>query len=130
VTTVYYHYLIIEDEQGMVYANKRTQQGIWRNLHDFPLIESENEITEADVLHQATLTKLLPKDEGLSYFGYENKVYKHILSHRKIFAYFHRIKVSKPLNYKSNFLIVPLSEFHRLAIPKLIENFLTDSQLS
>jgi len=43
VTDRFFNYLIIKDAKGRTIINKRTAKGIWHNLYEFPLIETEAE---------------------------------------------------------------------------------------
>ncbi len=42
VTNRYFNYLILEDVLGNTLIQKRTQKGIWHNLYEFPLLETES----------------------------------------------------------------------------------------
>lgn len=43
VTNRYFNYLIIKDANGNSVIRKRTGNGIWKNLYEFPLVETEKE---------------------------------------------------------------------------------------
>ncbi len=45
----YFNYLVIQDEQDRTVVQKRTGKGIWENMYEFPLIESEYETDVANV---------------------------------------------------------------------------------
>ncbi len=53
----YFNYLIFSDEQQNTIVQKRSEKGIWHNLYEFPLIESDSE------LHFETI---LPKIQNLN----------------------------------------------------------------
>ncbi|MGQ2983231.1 A/G-specific adenine glycosylase [Flavobacterium sp.] len=55
VTDRFFNYLIIKDAAGNTVLQKRTAKGIWHNLYEFPLIETEKEVSgmEAVLLIQA-----------------------------------------------------------------------------
>jgi len=50
VTARFLNYLIFEDEIGNVIVSKRTQKGIWHNLYEFPLIETNSLTTEKEIV--------------------------------------------------------------------------------
>lgn len=50
VTNRYFNYLVVKDGQGRSIIQKRTAKGIWHNLYEFPLIETEGTIAEADII--------------------------------------------------------------------------------
>ncbi|WP_313804872.1 A/G-specific adenine glycosylase [Flavobacterium sp.] len=43
VTNRYFNYLIVKDGEGKSIIQKRTAKGIWYNLYEFPLLETDNE---------------------------------------------------------------------------------------
>ena len=50
VTNRYFNYLVFSDENNNTIINKRTQKGIWHNLYEFPLIETETAASDSDIL--------------------------------------------------------------------------------
>jgi A/G-specific adenine glycosylase len=45
VTNRYFNYLIVKDGAGNSIINKRTAKGIWHNLYEFPLLETDVQIS-------------------------------------------------------------------------------------
>lgn len=84
---------------------RREAQGIWQNLYQFPVIENKNELP-------------LPDDN----YSFVSRVYKHILTHRKIQAQFFIYENSTD----SNGHWIKLNRLKKYAFPKLIVNFLDD----
>nr|WP_321539524.1 hypothetical protein [Flavobacterium piscinae] len=41
--------MVLEDERGHSIIQQRTAKGIWHNLYEFPLIESDKELNEKEV---------------------------------------------------------------------------------
>lgn len=54
ITNRYFNYLIIKDGAGNTILQKRTAKGIWHNLYEFPLLETE---TDTPVKETAALIK-------------------------------------------------------------------------
>ncbi|WP_159800367.1 A/G-specific adenine glycosylase [Flavobacterium sp. MK4S-17] len=50
VTSRYFNYLIIKDKNNNSIIQKRTGKGIWHNLYEFPLLETEAETTIAETI--------------------------------------------------------------------------------
>ena len=50
VTNRYFSYLIFSDEDSNTIINKRTAKGIWHNLYEFPLIETDDSIAETEII--------------------------------------------------------------------------------
>ena len=44
VTNKYFNYLVFLDENANTIISKRTQKGIWHNLYEFPVIETNEEV--------------------------------------------------------------------------------------
>ena len=84
---LFFNYLYIHFE-GNTFIKKRTEKGIWQNLYDFPLIEKDKASSEKKMLKE--IRGLL--DVDIETFS-TTKEYKHILSHRIIYARFWKIKV-------------------------------------
>ena len=120
---IYFDYFYIEN-QGNTYLKKRSEKGIWQNLYDFPLIENEKKTNEKEILREVHKFLNVPFEVFST-----SKEYKHILSHRTIFARFWSIKViSEPTlkNTQKN----PLEDLEKYPIPRLIEFFLQDKGLT
>lgn len=49
VTNRHFNYLIIKDAQGRSIIQKRTGKGIWHNLYEFPLIETDGPVPDEDI---------------------------------------------------------------------------------
>ncbi|MBJ10625.1 MAG: A/G-specific adenine glycosylase [Flavobacteriales bacterium] len=120
---LYFDYFFIE-YQGNTYLKKRKKKGIWQNLYDFPLIENEKKTNEKDILREVHKFLKVP----FEVFSI-SKEYKHILSHRTIFARFWSIKIISESTLK-NTKKIPLEDLEKYPIPRLIELFLQDKGLT
>lgn len=120
---VYFDYFFIK-HQGYTYLKKRTKKGIWQNLFDFPVLEGEKLPEENVVL------KNLEKQIKCNHFDIlsVSKHYKHILSHRIIYARFWEIN-SKIAPQLDEFEKIRIEDLHVPPIPRLIELFLQDKAL-
>lgn len=49
VTNRYFNYLVVTDAKGNSIVQKRTGKGIWHNLYEFPLLETDSLFASADV---------------------------------------------------------------------------------
>jgi A/G-specific adenine glycosylase len=124
VKIVYLHYLVItyvNNGETMICLRKRDRSGIWKNLFDFPSMETDNETTlrEPDNFH------LFPADHPDILHGPE--VYgpvEHLLTHRRLFIRFYHFHLSG--GFSNPWMAIPLREISRFAVPRPIERFLTD----
>jgi len=88
--TEYYHYFIIRFNDKL-FIRKRTE-GIWKNLFEFPLINSKTKISEKMILTR--FNKKFLSDEGIV-FPETSESYKHVLSHKILFVKFYTTTVNK-----------------------------------
>ena len=84
----HFHYFVFE-MNGRLALRERLGNDIWRGLYDFHLIENEKpssweELSSSDVIEMLK-NDILSVDESVEY--------KHILTHQRIFATFHTIKL-------------------------------------
>jgi len=123
--TRYFHYLVIISGKGKnrkVFLNKRTEMDIWKNLFDFPLIETEKTIS----LKKLVLSKAwkdIFHDHKIK-TGKESKPYRHILSHQIILARFYQVEI--PATVSLPFLKVNINKIEGYPVPRLVEKFLNE----
>lgn len=118
VRTRYFHYIVIEDKNHF-YIKKRETKDIWQGLHDFPLIETEKELKEAQAKKHLSAGKY-----GTP--AYVSDTMKHLLSHQHIYARFYHVEESS-LTDKSvlkKLIRVDKKTIGRYALPRLIEGYL------
>lgn len=112
VTDKFFHYLI-QKKGNTVYLEKR-MNGIWKNMYQFPLIESDS--------------KTIPKEiEDLVKSRISETV--HILSHQRINAFFYHVSDLPELLNEVNYLPVPIEKIDEYPIPRLIDRFLQENDL-
>ena len=125
VTNRYFNYLVINIKDS-IYLHKRSDNDIWRNLYDFPCIESEQPMTIEEVLATEQFQQLI-----------ENKpftivkvspVFTHKLTHRTLIAQFIELKLEKKLlriETKDLFL-ARKTDLGNFPIPRLIDLYLNN----
>jgi A/G-specific adenine glycosylase len=122
----YFHYLVFivdNKKEKQIFLRKRESDDIWRNLYDFPLIETDKPMS-AEKLIKSDEWKTITDGKALQ-LGKRSKQYKHILSHQIIMARFYFIDLSgKP---DLPFLLVPVKDIYQFPVPRLIEEFLNNS---
>ena len=115
----YFNYFIIRDE-GNIYLEKRTGKGIWENLFQFPLIET-NEKLPMDNLIQLPEWDILFNKSTYSIAAVHDEI-KHVLSHQIIHARFFEILIRE--SFESNYLKVSISDIDKYPVPILIGNYI------
>ena len=88
----FFNYLVFEDDQLNTLIQKRDQKGIWQNLYEFPLIESENEL-DLDTVSELIFNKYQSKHKIVSVSNWNTKGQIHKLSHQHLNINFWKVKV-------------------------------------
>ena len=119
-------YYIIAEYRGRVYLRLRSGNDIWRNLHEFILIETPSARSADEVLNEAALKKWLKKRE----YNTESvsPVYRQTLSHQKITCRFILVKLKQPARLPG-FKAITYNQLARYAFPKIIKEFLRNSPI-
>lgn len=123
---LFIHYFVFfNKKENMVYIRKRANTGIWKNLYDFPSIDSEKNISENDILNDKEFKSLIDHQK----ISLKNPVLlKHQLSHKNIFAHFYLIPLSKKLHTDKhkNIRDVKLENLHKYPVSRLIDSYLSE----
>ncbi|WP_372947912.1 A/G-specific adenine glycosylase [Mariniphaga sp.] len=122
--TRYFYYYFIESGEK-TWLEKRTGDDIWKNLHQFPLVETENELSEKEIL--------VLNPSFLNGFPYNIKYIsgkqKHILSHQVIFARLIHIEVNKDFKPRGSLIPVTKEDVIKFAVPRLMELLIEKNRL-
>ena len=118
ITKKHFNFLVLISEDKKTVFEKRTSKGIWQNLYQFPLIESENEISVSKFENHPKV-KTYFKNQPFEYSLYNTKELVHKLSHQHLHTKFWIIEVKK---LKSEG--IPFSEVKNYPTPILVSNFI------
>ena len=119
MTTRWFNYFVIE-YKAKIYITKRTADDIWKNLHEFVLIETNNDTSVKSLLVKAEKEKILKKNSYkiLSV----SPVYSQQLSHQKIMGKFIRLALKKEFDIPG-FRAIDLKQRPRYAFPRFINAY-------
>lgn len=122
VKEVFFNYLVFRSQEHL-WIKKREGNGIWQNLYDFPMMETDKAKENSWVARESSVRygnegELKPKPAS--------KEYTHLLSHRKIHARFFIIQSTPEPSDSEKLIKIHKSEIGEYAVPRLIENFLDD----
>ena len=114
----FFNFLVFISEDGRTIFEKREGKGIWQNLYQFPLIETNK---DWDTLgFKKELEKhVLIQDGAFELSLYNEDAIIHKLSHQHLYTKFWILSVNK-LSVEG----IPLSEIRAYAVPILIGNFI------
>jgi A/G-specific adenine glycosylase len=124
----FFNYIVVSSLDEQTVLSQRTSKGIWMQLFEFPLIESD---TDIDVVE---LTKLdeygsLSRElqiESLALFN--EKVIIHKLSHQHLYTRFWIAETKDVSGTSANLSLqgIPIEKINDYAVPVLIENFISE----
>ena len=117
VTNRYFNYLVFLDEHENTVLNKRTEKGIWHNLYEFPLIETENEM-DFDMLSEKINSDYSDLEID-SILIYNSQQIIHKLSHQKLHINFYKINLSSKIKDG-----ISLNSIKKYPFPIVIHNFI------
>ena len=115
----YFNYLVILDQNGQIQLEKRVGKGIWQNLFQFPLLETNKRVDSRKKLIEKFSTKMITKLNTKKLKLWNREPIAHKLSHQKLFVFFWTIP-SKGILKKG----YSLKELKNQAVPVVIQNFL------
>jgi A/G-specific adenine glycosylase len=116
----FFNYLLVIDGDKVL-MNKRSDSDIWANMYDLPLIETDA-YTPPEIVAKLLQTKALFGDELSVTASFAVK--RHILTHQRIHAQFISIE-NQQIKLEQNFFFVEVKNIKMLALPKIINVFLT-----
>ncbi|GAB4154756.1 MAG: A/G-specific adenine glycosylase [Winogradskyella sp.] len=97
VKTKFFNFLVCIDNNNKTILEKRTSKGIWQNLYQFPLIESDKSLT-AEEFHLLDLEDSALKNLKFDYSLYNEDDIVHKLSHQHLYTKFWIIETEKLSN--------------------------------
>lgn len=118
VKTRFFTYLVFEDEVNNTLIQKRTQKGIWHNLYEFPLLETENDLsyeTLSDLLLKHTFTE----HKVIDISRFNEAVIVHKLTHQHLNIGFWKVRVAGRLSGGTDW-----ESAKKLPFPIVIHNFI------
>lgn len=120
----YFYFYLFEDGNQVV-IQKREQNDIWKNLYQFPMIESTGELSDTEIITASAGLKITGRMPAL--LKGISRSYKHELTHQQILARFIRISSHFPQKMKDHYIVINKKEICKFALPALISNFLTEN---
>jgi len=121
----YFHYFFVKQNEK-TFIRKRQESDIWRNLYEFPLLETEKNLSETEIFDSQEFKKLFPDFSKFTILNI-SQIIEHQLTHQKIFTRFYEISLSQNFAnsyFFENFKNIDFAEISDFAVPKLIENYL------
>lgn len=108
------NYILVKDTLDNYEMNKRTENGIWKNLFEFPCIESESEMVDNEVLNRLNDVYSIKQ---FHYFDTFDVLHK--LSHQHLNIKFYSITIVDAIDKSYTF-----EEVKQLPVPIVLHNFI------
>lgn len=114
----YFNYLVVSDENEDTVIQKRTSKGIWQNLYEFPLIETEA-VESFDYIVERIEKEFFVNDSVGSVMEYNEKSIIHKLSHQHLHIKFWKVNIKGVVENGMNAATLKTFPF-----PVVIHNFI------
>ena len=88
----YFNYLVVSDENEGTIIQKRTAKGIWQNLYEFPVIETDK-VEDFEYVAAQVKNDFFKDNEVVSIMECNAESIIHKLSHQHLYIKFWKIKV-------------------------------------
>ena len=88
----YFNYVVASDENKNTIIQKRTSKGIWHNLYEFPLLETEKE-ENFDFVSEQIQNEYFKENTISSILETNDKSIIHKLSHQHLYIKFWEVKI-------------------------------------
>lgn len=115
----FFNYLVVIDVKRNTITEQRTEKGIWQNLYQFPLLETEKQLEISEFEAKVSTLEIF-KDLEFDFSLFNDKDIIHKLSHQHLHTKFWIIKVKKLP--KKGTSPIALKE---LPVPALIAEFVS-----
>ena len=122
VSDRYFNYIYVR-AGAYTFIRKRQEDDIWRNLYELPLVETQQEVAEADFYRLPQLQNLIAEGES-PLFRLLHRGVKHVLSHRVIWANFYEVVLPEETRSFSSFLRIRQDELDSYPVSRLVSLFL------
>jgi len=116
----YFNYLAVVSSDNKTILTQRKGKGIWQNLYEFPLIETDASINEETLLNHPGFNEIF-KISDVTIKKFNQKIIVHKLSHQHLYTHFWIVKINTHKKAVTNW-----SAINDFPVPILIHNFIED----
>ncbi len=113
----YFNYLVYLDNDENTIIEKRNERGIWQNLYQFPLLESEKEIDLTEIEKRTRDMNGLPSWSTVNLYNEKSIVHK--LSHQHLYTKFWILRTESAIKDSK-----PWEVLQTFPVPVLIADFI------
>ena len=121
VSNRYLNYLILKDSSSKYIVQKREGKGIWENLYEFPLIETNELVLEHDFMSELAKMEFYNQKPN-EIFVLNQQIIQHKLSHQHLYIRFYQLNFNVILHNSKS-----LSAIKKLPFPIVLHNFMASN---
>jgi A/G-specific adenine glycosylase len=123
VKPLYLYYFVVSTHEGeIIFFRKREGHSIWKGLYDFPCIEAEAARSLPEVVTEFLEQQGMQKGSTVGNPGNE---FTHLLSHRKITAFFIPVKAPPGWKAPKDWKPFGTGDLDKPGVPRLIDKYLS-----
>ena len=122
VTKKYFNFIVNISEDNKTQIEQRTKKGIWQQLYQFPLIETETSVALEDLLKRPDVHSIIPKLYKELFLYNETEII-HKLSHQELHIKFWILKTSTSIKKG-----IKWSDIKSYPVPIVNERFINNFQ--
>ena len=124
----YFNYIVVHSKDQQTILRQRTSKGIWQQLFEFPLIETEIDLNLAELINLEEYKSLSEDLQIKSLTLFNEKAVIHKLSHQHLHTRFWIAEIKDLSIAKTEAAVqgIPINKINDYAVPVLIENFISE----
>lgn len=124
----YFNYIVVHSKDQQTILRQRTSKGIWQQLFEFPLIETDSDLSLAQFANLEEYKGLSEELQIESLVLFNEKAIIHKLSHQHLYTRFWIAEIKDLSNVKTEAAVqgIPIKKINDYAVPVLIENFISE----
>ncbi|MEZ7505108.1 A/G-specific adenine glycosylase [Flavobacterium sp. Arc2] len=88
----YFNYLVVEDDNENTVIQKRTAKGIWHNLYEFPVIETDK-VEDLQYIYEQVQNDFFQDNEVVRFMECNEESIIHKLSHQHLYIKFWKVSL-------------------------------------
>lgn len=115
----YFNYMVVLTNDGKTVLEQRTEKGIWQQLYQFPLIETQHQVSLEKLKDTKEYTGFLDKFQPSDITLFSGEPVIHKLSHQHLYTRFWIVETSAKIENAT-----AIKQLNRFAVPVLIHNFM------
>ena len=117
----YFNYIVLLSEDQNTVLQQRTDKGIWQQLYQFPLVETQQVVDEFELREELQFSQISALYGIDTLTLYKEKAVIHKLSHQHLYTRFWIAQTKSKLPQG-----LPIDKIDTYAVPVLISNFISE----